>query len=343
MQMVVKTTNTPVDGDATTTTETLNFSYDASGVPLALDYNGTDYYYVTNIQGDIMAILNTSGEPVVQYNYDAWGKLHSFFGSMEDTLGEVNPLTYRGYVYDRDSGYYYLQSRYYAPDVGRFINADELTSTGQGFLGNNMFTYCLNNPISCLDASGKFALSAFVGAVVGGALGGAIISTVSHVVNCAINGQEMTASGLANAAITGAVAGAIGGAIGTVNLAAAATTIVVKGVASAAVGIGIGIKVGLETEGSSGKRWATGIATGLITAGSTFYGSRIEAYDAASGFAGNVFTNAATTLFVGVPAEIASVGAQQLINTVDRASHSLSASRPKAPSRDFTMARALVY
>ena len=154
MQMVLKTTTTPVDGNATTTTETLNFSYDASGVPLALDYNGTDYYYVTNIQGDIMAILNTSGEPVVQYNYDAWGKLHSFFGSMEDTLGEVNPLTYRGYVYDRDSGYYYLQSRYYDPEMGRFINADAFVSTGTGLLGNNMFAYCNSNPIRFSDPTG---------------------------------------------------------------------------------------------------------------------------------------------------------------------------------------------
>ena len=92
MQMVLKTTTTPAGGTATTTTETLNFTYDASGTPMSVKYDNTTYYYVVNIQGDIMAILNTSGEPVVQYNYDAWGKLHSFFGSMEDTLGEVNPL-----------------------------------------------------------------------------------------------------------------------------------------------------------------------------------------------------------------------------------------------------------
>ena len=102
MQMVYKITTTPAGGTATTTTETLNFTYDASGTPMSVNFSGTDYYYVANIQGDIMAILNTSGEAVVEYTYDAWGKLHSFFGSMEDTLGEVNPLTYRGYVYDHD-------------------------------------------------------------------------------------------------------------------------------------------------------------------------------------------------------------------------------------------------
>ena len=121
---------------------------------MSVNFSGTDYYYVANIQGDIMAILNTSGEPVVQYNYDAWGKLLSTTGTLADTLGEVNPLTYRGYVYDHDSGYYYLQSRYYDPEVGRFINADGLVTTGQGLLGNNMFVYCNNNPIILSDAQG---------------------------------------------------------------------------------------------------------------------------------------------------------------------------------------------
>ena len=142
MQMVVKTTITPVEGTATTTTETLNFTYDASGIPMSVNYNGTNYYYVANIQGDIMAILDTSGTAVVEYTYDAWGKLYSTTGTLADALGEANPLIYRGYVYDHDSGYYYLQSRYYDPEVGRFINADDYTATGQGLLGNNMFAYC---------------------------------------------------------------------------------------------------------------------------------------------------------------------------------------------------------
>ena len=101
-----------------------------------------------------MAILNTSGEAVVEYTYDAWGKLYSTIGTLADTLGEANPLTYRGYVYDHDSGYYYLQSRYYDPEVGRFINADAFASTGQGLLGHNMYTYCENNPVTGYDPQG---------------------------------------------------------------------------------------------------------------------------------------------------------------------------------------------
>ena len=154
MQMVVKTTTTPAGGTATTVTETLNFTYDASGIPMSVNYNGTNYYYVANIQGDIMAVLNTSGSAVVEYTYDAWGKLYSTTGTLASTLGEANPLTYRGYVYDHELGFYYLQSRYYNPEVGRFLNADGLLATGQGLLGNNMFAYCNNNPVLFVDDSG---------------------------------------------------------------------------------------------------------------------------------------------------------------------------------------------
>ena len=154
MQMVLKTTTTPADGEATTTTETLNFTYDASGTPMSVKYGNTTYYYAANIQGDIMAILDTSGNAVVEYTYDAWGNIHSVTGSLANTIGETNPLTYRGYVYDQEIGYYYLQSRYYAPDMGRFINADASVTTGQGLIGSNMFAYCLNNPVNGCDPCG---------------------------------------------------------------------------------------------------------------------------------------------------------------------------------------------
>ena len=132
----------------------LNFAYDASGTPLTVTYNNTVYYYVTNIQGDVIAILNSSGSPVVTYTYDAWGKILSTSGSMASTLGSHNPLRYRSYVYDQESGLYYLQTRYYNPITGRFINADALITTGQGLLGNNMFAYCNNNPVLYSDFSG---------------------------------------------------------------------------------------------------------------------------------------------------------------------------------------------
>ena len=133
----------------------LIFTYGINGQPMSVKYNGVDYYYVTNSQGDVVGILNASGTEVVTYTYDAWGNILSTSGSMASTLGAHNPLRYRGYVYDQETGLYYLQSRYYNPTICRFISADTFVSTGQGILSYNMFAYCLNNPIKNIDVDGQ--------------------------------------------------------------------------------------------------------------------------------------------------------------------------------------------
>jgi len=92
---------------------------------------------------------------VVEYTYDTWGKVVDIAGST--TLGESNPFRYRGYYWDSEIGMYYLNSRYYDPVTGRFINADGLLSTGQGVLGYNMYAYCLYNPINFSDPDGRCA------------------------------------------------------------------------------------------------------------------------------------------------------------------------------------------
>ena len=116
--------------------------------------NGVTYTYVYNGLGDVMEILDKDGNAVVSYLYDAWGAPISITGPMASTLGVQNPIRYRGYYYDTETGLYYLQSRYYDPVVGRFLNADGYVSTGQGILGTNMFAYCGNNPVSRFDVSG---------------------------------------------------------------------------------------------------------------------------------------------------------------------------------------------
>ena len=117
--------------------------------------NGTDteYFYVKNLQGDILKVITADGTEAASYTYDAWGMLLTSTGDLAD----INPLRYRGYYYDTETGLYYLQSRYYDPEVGRFINPDAYASTGQGILGANMFTYCLNNPAIFSDSAGTFA------------------------------------------------------------------------------------------------------------------------------------------------------------------------------------------
>ena len=139
-------------------TAVLDFVYDESGKPFALKYstNGTSfetYYYVLNLQGDVVKLIHYipgfEYESVATYEYDAWGNVSS-----SGRLAEINPLRYRGYYYDNETGFYYLQSRYYDPANRRFINADSLASTGQGSLGTNMFAYCNNCPTIYHDPSG---------------------------------------------------------------------------------------------------------------------------------------------------------------------------------------------
>ena len=130
------------------------YLYDENGDKYGFTYNGTEYYYQTNLQGDVVGIYDSTGQLAVQYTYDAWGKLLSATGTLASTIGQINPIRYRGYYYDTETGFYYLQSRYYDPEIGRFINADGYVSTGQGILSYNMFAYCLNDPIRFADDSG---------------------------------------------------------------------------------------------------------------------------------------------------------------------------------------------
>ena len=138
-------------------TESIDFFYDESGRPFAMTYQRADdapqtYYYVLNLQGDVVKLIDENGAEAASYEYDAWGNVLSQSGSMAST----NPLRYRGYYYDSETGFYYLQSRYYDPTNHRFINADVYASTGQGFVGTNMFAYCCNNPVNREDLTGQF-------------------------------------------------------------------------------------------------------------------------------------------------------------------------------------------
>ena len=142
----------------------LDFFYDDLGNALGFIKNSTDkYYYIRNLQNDIVGILDSGGTQVVEYVYDTWGKLESVTGTMAATIGRENPLRYRGYYYDEETGFYYLQSRYYDPETGRFINADETVLTGQGITSGNMYAYCGNNPVMRTDPSGSSYYDFYLG------------------------------------------------------------------------------------------------------------------------------------------------------------------------------------
>lgn len=135
--------------------DTLFFYYDNSGEVMSVSCNGTMYFYIKDLQGDITEIVDKDGKAVAEYAYDAWGNmLTEDNGTL--TIGKLNPFRYRSYVYDEETGLYYLQSRYYDPLTGRFVNADVYADTQSGTpLSTNMFAYCENNAINNVDYSGN--------------------------------------------------------------------------------------------------------------------------------------------------------------------------------------------
>ena len=149
-------------GGTVLSTKTLDFFYDDSGRPFAFNYSvdGSDfetYYYILNLQGDVVQIIDANGVMQAEYIYSPWGEIIS----AEGDLAEINPLRYRGYYYDSETGFYYLQSRYYDPENHRFINADTYASTDSGdAIACNMFAYCNNNPVVFLDSTGMYSISA---------------------------------------------------------------------------------------------------------------------------------------------------------------------------------------
>ena len=137
----------------------LHFFYDAQNRPAVVVYNGTAYAYVKSLQGDIVAILDENGNTVVSYGYDAWGAPLWCTGELAETLGKVQPFRYRGYVFDEETGFYYVSSRYYDPEIGRFISPDTtdvLTATPMGLTDKNLYAYCDNNPVVRVDHGGQF-------------------------------------------------------------------------------------------------------------------------------------------------------------------------------------------
>ena len=196
-----------MDESGAESTEELHFFYDAQSRPAFVEYNGVKYRYVYNLQGDIVGIVDSADNLVVEYRYDAWGKPLSITGTLKTSLGELNPFGYRGYVYDKESTLYYLQSRFYMPEIGRFLNLDGLFVTS--VLGNNLFCYCWNNSSNHVDSAGTFALAVLVaigiGAVVEGLKNAAVSVASDLIVHEKVNLKDAVKEFL-----KGAIIGAVG-------------------------------------------------------------------------------------------------------------------------------------
>jgi RHS repeat-associated protein len=237
-EITEKTTNYTLDGDRilkeTDGTNTITYYYANGNAPIGFNYNGTDYYFCKNIQGDVVGIYNASGHIVVKYVYDAWGN-HKIYDANNNEvtstshIGYINPIRYRGYYFDVETGLYYLGARYYDPDVGRFINADStdvVTTTLTDFTDKNLYAYCDNNPITRKDDGGEF-WNFVIGGVVGAVVGG---------VTAAISSYKSSGEVNLWSTLVGATTGAIGGVIGASGICALGQA-VASGVLNAATNV----------------------------------------------------------------------------------------------------------
>ena len=214
-------------GDVTT-----YFSYDSAGNLIGMSAGSNRYFYTRNAQNDITGLIDEKGTSVVQYQYDSWGKLLGITGSLASTIGKRNPFRYRGYYYDDETGMYYLQSRYYDPEIKRFICADDIDNVSdlqEMPIEKNLYIYCDNNPIARIDTNGR----AWLGVAIAGIAGA--LSSVGKQIKDGKSLKELNLIDVASSAISCAVA---------VTGLGKAVQAVVSGVTSFASSISNGEKIG---------------------------------------------------------------------------------------------------
>ena len=285
----------------------LEFFYDNAGVA-GVKYDGSIYLYRKDVQGNIIAILDSNGEVVVRYYYDAWGNnavIDNDGSDVEDGIGALNPFRYRGYYYDTETGLYYLQTRYYDPDLGRFISQDSLEyADPETINGLNLYVYCKNNPVMNVDPNGTlswkkfwgwlvtgvvaaFAVAALVvGSVFTGGLLSAVLVGAGAGALFAMGGSIIKQGGFINAdPWQVAKAGGIGAIIGAISGAASYG----MGVIGASFGEFLGTSFGNATHLASGIKFGQVFNSGILSAIGKVAGNVVGGYIGGSG--ANYFAN----------------------------------------------------
>ena len=284
-------------GNTGTTKTTVQFVYDAEGKPFLLRLNGkTDYFYLYNGLGDVVGLVDSSNQVVVRYQYNSWGKVTSTQDTSGVSLATLNPFRYRKYVYDPETGLYCLGSRYYDPEVGRFVNADDtdvIFAKPQELGSKNLYAYCDNNPVAREDYAGEFPIPCIVGAVVG-----AVVSGFSYVLS---SGGEIDGVELAKSCLVGAVSGALAPLGGNFLKAAAVIN---------------GVNTAINTEGDIVTRFICGVFEAGATYVSGFTannwtGERVALETTAA----QIIGNAGVGYTVGQTAELAAVGLSAAVSS----------------------------
>ena len=307
-------------GSTGTTKTTVQFVYDAEGKPFLLRLNGkTDYFYLYNGLGDVVGLVDSSNKVVVRYQYNSWGKVTSSEDTSGVSLATLNPFRYRKYVYDPETGLYCLGSRYYDPEVGRFVNADDpgtIFAKPQELYNKNLYAYCDNNPVIREDIQGYFPIPCIVGAVVG-----AVVSGFSYVLS---SGGEIDGVELAKSCLVGAVSGALA----PLDPLKGKVQWVVAGAA-----LINGINTAINTEGGFLTRCVCG---GLEAVGTYVAGATANSWTSPENVilatkAAQIIGNAAVGYTLGQTAELAVVGVSAAITSKPSAAKAktTSVTKPK--------------
>ena len=260
----------------------LEFFYGADGL-VAIKYGGLPYLCRKDMLGNILALLDSSGNIVVQYKYDAWGN-HTVTDANgnaitdADHIGNLNPFRYRGYYFDCETGFYFLQSRYYDPEVGRFLNMDSIEyADPESVNGINLYAYCINDPVNYYDPSGHFIISLIIGLTIAGAVIGGTVSGISAYNNGA-RGWEVV-----GAVAEGAV---VGGAIGAAAGALAATGAALISGGASMISSGLAAGGGMLALAGGGTAAGSGAAAVVAGVGAVALGGTLVLGGAAVGIAG---------------------------------------------------------
>ena len=296
---------------------TVQFVYDTQGKPFMLRLNGkTDYFYLYNGLGDVTGLVDSSNQVVVRYQYNSWGKVTSTQDTSGVSLATLNPFRYRKYVHDPETGLYCLGSRYYDPEVGRFVNADDpstIFAKPQELYSKNLYVYCDNNPIIRKDVQGYFPIPCIVGAVVG-----AVVSGFSYVLS---SGGEIDGVELAKSCLVGAVSGA---------LAPLEPVRSIKKGYLAVASVINGINTAINTDGDIPTRIVCGIIEGCATMASGYICNKWTGDVELTTKASQVIANAAVGYTVGQTAELAAIGLSAATNSGANASEKTNSATSNA-------------
>ena len=183
------------------------------GFVYILGETSNTYYYLRNLQGDVIAIYDTVGVKVAEYAYDAFGNC-TITSTTNSIIAHANPIRYRGYYYDEDTGLYYCNARYYNPEWRRFISPDSTEYIDpESVNGLNLYVYCYNDPVNYADPTGRFAISlTILGLIVGAAVGTTVGGVAAYNIAKDQGAEGWTLFGWTMAGIVGG--GIIGGMLG---------------------------------------------------------------------------------------------------------------------------------